>query len=165
MKNNLTTIGTTVQGDWMPTRAEIQRITDTLVEQVCDGNVSVVKSVTILTALLESLDGALKRLKQDAVDELHKYPKGQQVTVNGADIQLKEAGVRYDYSNCGDTILLDMINERDELDNRIKDRQKFLRSIKDVEMVVDTRTGELCELRPPTKTSTTTFTIKYPDGI
>lgn len=163
METNPTKIGYSIQGNWMPTRVEIQRITDTLLQQVADGNISASKAVTILRALSDAIEEALNQLKDETINELSKYPKGQAIVVNGVDFAIKEAGVRYDYSNCGDSFLLDMIAQRDDLDTRIKDRQKFLRGIKTTEMVVDTRTGELCELRPPSKQSTTTYSIKYPE--
>lgn len=164
MESNPIQIGYSIQSDWLPTQLEIDRIGRMLIQQVEDGNISASKAVTILKALAESIDLALSALKSNALDELSRYPQRQAIIINGAEFTIREAGVKYDYASCGDTFLLDMMRDRDELDAKIKDRQKFLRSIKGTEMIVDTRTGEVCELKPPSKTSTTTYSIKYPEG-
>lgn len=163
MESNPITIGYGIKSDWMPTRKEIQLLGRMLIQQVDEGNISASKAVTILRALADSIDNALVALKENAMDELSRYPQRQAIIINGAEFTIKEAGVKYDYASCGDTFLDEMMQQKDELDARIKDRQKFLRSIKDREMIVDTRTGEVCELKPPSKTSTTTFSIKYPE--
>lgn len=148
---------------WRPTKSEISRLANEMIQQVNDGNIDASKATVILNALAQAIDTALKNIKSQTVDDLYKYPSKQVPEILGASVELKEAGVKYDYSACGDSFLLDMLQELEALDAKIKDRQKFLRSIKDVEMIVDTRTGEICELRPPTKTSVTTFVIKYPN--
>jgi len=162
MTTKPTTVGYAVMSEWNPTQKEIKRITDTLLQQVDEGNMSASKAVTLLTALSTAIEEALKGLKEQALDELHKYPSGQPILVSGADITIKEAGVRYDYSSCGDPLLNDLSAQRDSIDAEIKERQKLLRNIKGSLMVVDERTGELTELRAPSKTSTTTFSIRYP---
>lgn len=164
MESNPIQIGYSIQSDWLPTQLEIDRIGRMLIQQVEDGNISASKAVTILKALAESIDIALSALKENALDELSRYPQRQAIIINGAEFTIKEAGVKYDYAGCGDTLMLDMMQQKEELDAKIKDRQKFLRSIKGTEMIVDTRTGELCEIKPPAKTSTTTYSIKYPEG-
>jgi hypothetical protein len=164
MESKPINIGYSIQSDWLPTRNEIDRIGRMLIQQVKDGNMSASKAVAMLKALAEAIDNALTSLKESALDELQTYPKGQAIIVKGAEFTIKEAGVKYDYASCGDSFLMDMMQEKEELEAKIKDRQKFLRSIKGSEMIVDTRTGELCELKPPTKTSTTTYSIKYPEG-
>lgn len=155
-------VGYSVLTEWNPTQKEIKRMTDILLQQVDEGNISAMKAVTLLTALATSIEDALKELKGQALEEMHRYPSGQAIVVSGADITIKEAGVRYDYDSCGDVLLNDLSAERESIDTQIKERQKMLRNIKGTLMVVDERTGELSELRAPSKSSTTTFSIRYP---
>lgn len=152
-----------IQKDWKPSKAEIERIKNELIEQVQTGNINSLKSMAILKALSTAIEEAMEEIKQVVIEELQNYPKGQNAIVLCSEYQLKEAGVKYNYENCGDSMLLGMMAQRTVLDEQIKERQKFLRSIKSVEFIVDTSTGEICELRPPVKSSTTTFTIKYPN--
>jgi hypothetical protein len=109
----------------------------------------------------EALDKVSETLKPLVVNELQKYSAKEKIISYGTEFTLKETGVKYDYSKCGDAVLLDLMKQVEELNTKIKERQAFLKSIKDVEFIVDTRTGELCEIHPPQKTSTTSYVITF----
>ena len=89
------------------------------------------------------------------VTEAAKY--GKTFEHHNAKFEIKEAGVKYDYENCNDPILKDLEDKFAYLENEIKERQKFLKSIKGS---VDVLFGdELVTLYPPVKTSTTSITV------
>jgi hypothetical protein len=85
---------------------------------------------------------------------------GKSFEFNGSKMEIKETGVKYDYSNCGDqewSALEVEINRRKELQ---KEREKYLKSVpaEGVE-IVSNETGEVIKVYPPSKTSTTSIAV------
>lgn len=85
---------------------------------------------------------------------------GKSFEFNGSKMEIKETGVKYDYSNCGDqewSAIEVEINRRKELQ---KEREKFLKSVpaEGVE-IVNNETGEVIKVYPPFKTSTTSIAV------
>jgi len=85
---------------------------------------------------------------------------GKSFEFNGSKMEIKETGVKYDYSNCGDqewSALEVEINRRKELQ---KEREKFLKSVptEGVE-IVSNETGEVIKVYPPSKSSTTSIAV------
>jgi hypothetical protein len=151
-----------IEKSWQPTQAEIEKIKNQIIAPVVNGEMEVVRAVVLIRALRDALEEAENNLKEEMVTQLSNYAKNDLCTMNGVTITPKEVGVKYSYDECGDTLLDDMVAEHSQLGERIKDRQKFLKSIKDIEIVVDKVTGEICELRPPSKKSTSSYVITFP---
>lgn len=85
---------------------------------------------------------------------------GKSFEFNGSKMEIKETGVKYDYSNCGDqewSAIEVEINRRKELQ---KEREKFLKSVpaEGIE-IVSNETGEVIKVYPPSKTSTTSIAV------
>jgi len=150
-----------INNQWLPSKVAIDNLAKSIVKPITDGNIDVLKSIATIRAVQEALDKVAETIKPLVVDELHKYSTKEKIVSRGTEFTLKEVGVKYDYSNCGDSLLLDLMKQVDELNIKIKERQAFLKSIKEVEFIVDTRTGELCEIRPPQKTSSTSYVITF----
>jgi hypothetical protein len=89
------------------------------------------------------------------VTEAVKY--GKTFEHHNAKFEIKEAGVKYDFQNCNDPILKELEDKFSILDTEVKERQKFLKSIKEsVEVLIG---DEIVTLYPPVKTSTTSVTV------
>lgn len=83
---------------------------------------------------------------------------------NGTKIEEAEAGVKYDYSACGDAEWDSMAKLIEKLDKAIKERETFLKTIPMAGMVItDEETGETRKIYPPLKTSTTTYKLTIPN--
>ena len=85
--------------------------------------------------------------------EVAKYG-GRHTTPSGTRIELAEVGVKYDYIFCEDDILNDMVIQREALDERIKERQEFLKRLPAEGIDVITSEGEVKKIFPPSKSST-----------
>ena len=72
-----------------------------------------------------------------------------------AKVEVSELGVKYDFSDCGDSILEGLEMEMNQIKHKINARQDWLKSLK--ESTPDVDTGELCN--PPIRTSTTGIKI------
>lgn len=88
--------------------------------------------------------------------ELAKY--GKRHLFGDCILEECEAGVKYDYSACGDSKLIDMYATLDALMADIKDREKTLRSLP-VSGLADPETGEM--LYPPARSSKTTIKTTF----
>lgn len=105
---------------------------------------------------VSKMEQAIKTFKADdrvrdiTLRELSRYGKKQSF----ADCMLEEAeaGIRYDYSKCGDSRLEELYAMRQALDADIKEREAFLKSIP-LSGVALPETGEV--VYPPAKTSKT----------
>ena len=88
------------------------------------------------------------REMQDAVAaERDKYGRLEKVTANGAEITTASRTTR-DYSTCGDSRWNALNAEMERIKAELKDREKFLSTVKDSMMLVDPDTGEAFELFP-----------------
>ena len=91
---------------------------------------------------------------QDAVmKEFEKYGE-RIVEYKGALLQQQEAGVKYDFSGCGDPVMDEYLRQLDDLKLKMKEREKFLKNIP-VSGIVDPETGSF--IYPPSKSSKTTI--------
>lgn len=83
------------------------------------------------------------------------------LTVGDCKAQVCEAGVTYDFSECGDPQLADLYAEADAIKERIKTRENFLKSIDGHATVVDENTGEVVTIHPPARSSKTTVKLTF----
>lgn len=88
--------------------------------------------------------------------------KGKFVSKYGTKFSLQEVATKYDYTKCGDPIWTNLNAQIEELKEKIKVRETFLKSLTTaVQMSFpDPSTGELLEnvnLFPPVKSSTSSY--------
>lgn len=95
-----------------------------------------------------------EEIRKQVLDEAAKYEKNFEF--NGVKMQVREAGVKYDYASSGDSEWAILDAQVKELTEAKKKREKFLISLP-FEGVASAETGEL--ITPPAKTSTTTIVI------
>lgn len=97
-----------------------------------------------------------KRYRELLLLEAAKH--GRQFDFDNSHIEVKETGVKYDWSKCGDEILMKDIETLKYLEGKIKARQELLKTIPPSGM--QTVVGdEVVTLYPPTKTSTTALAL------
>lgn len=107
---------------------------------------------------ISKMESAIKLYKADervldiTLRELGKYGKKQ--TFGDCTLQESEAGVRYDYSGCCDSRLEELYETRRALDEAIKEREAFLKSVPRSGVAIP-ETGEM--VYPPAKYSKTTI--------
>lgn len=89
---------------------------------------------------------------QDAViKEFDTYGE-KIIEYKGAVLQQQEAGVKYDFSLCGDAVMEELLKQEEELKLKIAERAKFLKGLPTSGMV-DPETGAF--IYPPAKSSKT----------
>jgi len=84
--------------------------------------------------------------------EVAKY--GSATTLNGTRIELAEVGTKYDYTFCEDEIHNELIIRRTALDEEIKEREAFLKTLPAAGIEVINEDGVVSRIYPPSKHST-----------
>lgn len=95
------------------------------------------------------------------LDEAAKY--GKSFTYQTAKVDVREVGVKYDFSNCGSSTLADLYKQQSEIDAKIKELETYHKALPTSGIeVLDPVSGELEKHYPPAKSSTTSvaFTLK-----
>jgi len=127
-----------------------------LMSRVYDGEIDIIKVHSYLKSM-EDITGTLfdsKEYKLILLDAAYKV--GKKFQMYNADFQISEAGVKYDYSMCGDEVLENLVAKQISLTEQIKLRQLHLKSLPPGGAEhVNIDTGEMTILYPPSKSSTT----------
>lgn len=102
---------------------------------------------------------AAVRFNDLVLDAASKY--GKEFQVHNAEFSIRETGVKYDFSLCGDIQLDRILPEYDRISGIVTSRKDFLKSIpsEGIEMI-DPEDGEVYRAFPPSKTSTTSIAVK-----
>lgn len=99
-----------------------------------------------------------EEIKHYFLKEFQFYEREKQIKVNGATLEQRETGVRYDYNDTGDIVWMDLDKQIKELTEKRKEREKFLQNIPYNEGFVDPNNGNFIT-RPP-KSSETQVIVK-----
>lgn len=128
-----------------------------------EGEVSPLEAAAKLRSIKEVIELTLKDIKVNEIiiSEIEKYGKGENPSAFGAKFQVKETGVKYDFSQCNDPIWNRLKAEADAISEKMKEREKYLKIIKEPKTEIDNETGEVYEILPPLKTSTTSYSITF----
>lgn len=107
---------------------------------------------------IRRMEAAIKLYKDDTqvrditLRELSKY--GKKHSFGDCTLEESEAGVKYDYSLCGDSKLADMYATMEALKADIKERETMLRNLP-MSGMVDPDSGEI--IYPPSRSCKTTI--------
>lgn len=138
--------------------ASVAVLANTAISAVIEGEIDPI-TAHINISKMENAIKAFKandQVRDITLRELSKYGKKQ--TFGDCTLEEVEAGVKYDYSACGDSELAELYKMRLLLDENIKQRESFLKNIPIAGIVIP-ETGEL--VYPPTKSSKTTIKTTF----
>lgn len=139
-------------------KLSVRTVADQLIELAETGSPLEVKLK--LKAMQEAIAEACKKVDAMARDEAEKFGS-KSFDYLGCTVSLMEAGTSYDYSNCGDIELEQMLAEQEALEARIKARKDIIKNIKGKLILANESTGEIYEVVPPVKSSTSTIKITF----
>jgi hypothetical protein len=134
------------------TATSINVFSDGIIEAIKCGELNPLDVAIQLKAMELASDRIRKETKVELLNEVSKYPESK-FTYNGNTITKAEHGTKYDFSKCGDTMLIDLEAKLAELQKEVDDRKTFLKAIKAPLEVFNSITGEVSFIVPPTKTS------------
>ena len=140
-------------------KSERQSFVSDVIERLESGEVDPIK----VHAQCKKMEDIVKALTGN---ETYKSVLIEAVERNGkkfnsfdAEFSVKEAGVKYDYSQCGDVKTLELMAEVEKLSEQIKARQKLLQMLPIEGIQKVDEFGEVCTIYPPSKSSTTTVNV------
>lgn len=142
------------------TKAERQAFVNDVLTNLDGGIIDPLKVHLQVKAMESIIEGLTKSdtYKSFVLDAAQKYGS-KSFEFGNASIQIKEAGTKYDYSQCGDPVYDRLEKEAQEANEKLKARQKFLQTINGFITVLDEETGQVLCLYPPSKTSSTTVSV------
>lgn len=139
------------------TKSQIKDYTRLIRESVLNGEVEPLRFAAQISAL-EQLFKALKSdhlIKDVVLEEAEKY-NSKSFEKDFAKFQVKETGVRFDYTNCNDSEWFEIDAKIKELTANKKERETFLKGITTETEVYG---SDGVQLNPVIKTSTTSVAV------
>ena len=140
-------------------------VAEKFIELVKSGDVSPLEAYAEVKGAAETLNVFLKdkTVVGIVIDTCNRYGKGEVPTYKGVALAVTEAGVKYAFDECGDPVYNALVQQKNALDEKIKERQKFLLAVPEDGMtVVDPDSGEVFTAHKPPKSSTTTIRVTFP---
>lgn len=111
---------------------------------------------------LKKLDNQIASVREvaakAAADEAAKFGQ-KSFEYHGAKVELAELGTKYTYDNCNYPPYQRAATKVKEATELVRASEAWLKSIKGKTEFIDPETGEVCEVFPPIKTSTTGIKI------
>jgi len=140
------------------TSTQISVFSDGIIEAIKGGELNPLDVAIQLKAMELASDRIRKETKTELLNEVDKYPE-KSFTYNGNTITKAEHGTKYNFSQCGDPMLIELEAKLAEYQKEVDDRKAFLKAIKAPLEVFNSATGEVTFIVPPTKTSASGINI------
>lgn len=118
-----------------------------LISQVQNGEVDPLIVALAIKDLEDQIIAAKKIIKPLVITELSKYPKSEAVAI-GYKLKVQNKAT-YDYSSCGDVIWDDCNEKLESTKSLMKDREAFLKSLKEPFLLVSTEGEVFGKILPP----------------
>jgi hypothetical protein len=112
---------------------------------------------------LKAMEDIIDTIKNDVgyKNSVLQYAEqsGKSFEYQNAKIDIREVGVKYDFSNCNDSLYLELESQQADLKDKVKQRAEFLKKapIEGTKIVDDN--GEVVTVYPPSKSSTTSIVV------
>jgi len=141
------------------TKTNVKTLAEQMISDIESGQTSLFETASKIEFMIQTLDQVMTSVREQLVDELHKYGNESKVGVktNGVTFKIKETGVKYDYSNTA--LWVAKKQAIDELTNDLKSLELTLKSVQTKMTTVDETTGEIIEFWQPIKSSKTSVEI------
>ena len=141
------------------TKAQIEIFAHQLEQGLTSGQIIPSDLLRFQKAMEKVFEKIKPVLIETTLDEIEKY--GKSAVLKGAEFSIIEAGTKYDYSGCGDAKWNDLSKELESIKGKLKDRETFLKCLKEPMTFVNDETGEIINLNPPKKSSSTTLKVTF----
>lgn len=122
------------------------------VDSYLDGYNSPVAGLILAKKLTEYAELLKENLADAAANEI-KLGKGEKYTGHSVVVNEQMAGVKWDFSQCGDILY-------DKAIAVVKEREAFLKTVKGTAITGDLATGEAWEVKEPIKSGKMTLIVK-----
>ena len=131
-----------------------------LLNDIDEGHMHPLQVAAQFKFMEDIISNVKEELRQRVVAEQTKHGK-EVMSYQGASFDIREAGIKYDYSQCQCSIWNDIDSQIQKLTEQRKEREAFLKTLKERFTYIDESTGEIITLHPPQRKSTTTYAISW----
>lgn len=135
------------------TLTECAKFAKAVIQSVKDGEANALEVHVMLKAFEKASEAILDCIRDNVMTQMDRYSE-KSVELMGARIDKAEVGVKYKYETSGDPIWETRKSILNTAADMLKEREVFLRSLKEPLMILDEITGEIIKINPPLKTST-----------
>ena len=142
------------------TKEERTQVVREIFQELLEGRINPME----LHIRMKCLEEVVKQLtsmpayKAIVLDDAEKHGKSFQY--HNAKVDIREVGVKYDYSVCGNSKLAELYERQEVIAEMIKDREDYHRSLPKTGIgAIHPETGEVETHYPPAKTSTTSVAV------
>jgi len=136
---------------------QILEFQNEILESVTNGFEDPLFLLVKLKAFTKALDGAIDSIQEYALSEAQKH--GKSFAIYGAKVEVKEMGTKWFFDKTGDPIIARIADQKDQISKAEKDRQAFLKTLKEKMSFLDEESGEVFTVYPARKESKTGIAI------
>lgn len=154
------------------TKEQRRSFIEQLVNAIENGDVSALKihlQIKCLEDIITSLTSRDAKKNKGSIELANTYWKslldeggkyGKEFELHNSKFTTKEVGIKYNYSVCNDVEYNDLMQEVQELSEKVKAREEYLKHIPAKGITtVNEETGEATTIYPPSKSSTTSISV------
>jgi hypothetical protein len=141
------------------TKQQIETFAHSLEQGLNNGQIIASDLLRFQKAMEKVFEKIKPTLIENALNEISQYEKNS--VIKGSEFSIVEAGVKYDYSNCNDPVYNEHFQTLENAKERLKERETFLKCIKEPMHFINEDTGEAITLYPPKKSSSTTLKVTF----
>lgn len=145
------------------TKSEQESLASYFVKNVLNGEISAIEAVVQMKSISDTISLFFKNneVRESTIKELERYGKGENSSYKGATIQIKETSVKYDFTGCNDPVWDKLNDAKRDIDEKIKNRESYLKLINGSKTEIDEETGEIYTIYPPSRSSSTSYAITF----
>lgn len=137
----------------MPSKAsEVATFVRQVVNSVKNGDANALEVLVMLRALELAAEEIREEIQENILNEADRFSE-KVIERYGSRIEKCEVGTKYIYETSKDWEWEQMDSELRTLQHKIKEREKFLRSLTSPMTLVVESTGEVVQINPPVKKS------------
>ncbi len=140
------------------TKDEIQNFSIKIISELESGMINpldLLKQIKCFEKVIEQTKDTLSKM---AREEAEKYGT-KNFEFKGVKIELAEVGTKYDYSHCNDFVMAKVSEDLAKLNETKKQRETFLKSLKEPISLIDEESGDVFQILPPVKSSSSSLKI------
>ncbi len=145
------------------TTESINEIATSIINSVMDGD----KPPLLVHAELAAIKSAIKEIESNknykdcVIGAIEAYGNDTPIS-KGASFQIRQSGVKYDYSLCNHGDYFELCKEIEALTEQRKELEKYLQSLpKGGATIVNESTGEVSKVYPPQRSSTDSIVVTF----
>lgn len=141
------------------TKKQIEVFASQLEQGLVNGQIVASDLLRFQKAMEKVFEKIKPTLIENALEEISQYEKNS--VIKGSEFSIVEAGVKYDFSDCNDMEHASLCVALDTAKEALKQRESFLKTLKEPMQMIDENSGEVYTVYPPKKTSTTTLKVTF----